>query len=239
VAALANSLLLDYLGRPFVGIHMSAGILNKLPWLVPADPNEVSDLLDDVLRLTCTRAEFGELARVARRSVTPAVSPAERAECRSRLDAAVARLYRLTVHEWARVLGWFRLLDQDQPALDGEPKSFITRDLVLLAYFRLLAEKPPQDIIAFFREAGLDVAPVTGSIRDLEARVETATALGAVAYVPSRRAVLATSDEGEGQNAEVEGGEDDDRVPEVRPRRAVRPAARRTPARGPRRRRAR
>ena len=35
VAALANSLLLDFLARPFVGIHMSAGILNKLPWVIP------------------------------------------------------------------------------------------------------------------------------------------------------------------------------------------------------------
>ena len=104
--------------------------------------------------------------------------------------------------------------------IDRRKQSFITRDLALLTYFDYLAGRldvkpdpapvsricpggvpePPTDIVAFFAEAGVDIAGATdravaetGPIRDLRERVALARELGAVAYVPTidrRRALL-------------------------------------------------
>jgi hypothetical protein len=183
VAALANSLLLDYLARPFVGIHMGSGILNKLPWLLPAEPDAA--LVEGAARLTCIRAEFEPL-RETLRGITPATSKPGRALLRARLDARIAQLYGLSAHQFARVLAWFRLLDQEQKPLPGEPRSFLTRDLALREFLRLIGEAPPTDLVAFYREAGVDIAEQTGEIRDPDARIAAATELGAVAYQPSR-----------------------------------------------------
>lgn len=214
VAAIANSLLLDYIARPFVGTHMSSGILKKLPWALSDEALADSDLRDDVLRLTCIRPEYDGLPEAAGFSnVAPALTLPDRAACRARLDARVARLYRLSSKDFAHVLGWFRLLDQDQPPLPGEPKSFITRDLALLEYLRLLGEAPPDDVVAFFGEAGVDLAPLTGEVRGLVERVRLATEQGAVAYVPSSRGG-AGQDDGEGGE---EGAEADPGVPEPPP----------------------
>ncbi|MBI4613294.1 MAG: hypothetical protein HY720_06755 [Planctomycetes bacterium] len=186
--ALANSLLLDYLARPSVGIHMSSGILNELPWFLPIPEPHEPPIVEDALRLTAIRPEFDDLPREAGHlGIAPARSPVDRAAARARLDARVAAIYGLTALEWARVLAWFRLLDQDQRALPGEPKSYVTRDLALLEFFRLSGDEPPRDIVPFYREAGVDLAGVTGEIRGLEERIRAAEALGAVAYLPSRR----------------------------------------------------
>lgn len=48
-------------------------------------------------------------------------------------------------------------------------------------------KRPPEDIVAFFAQAGTDIAPIAGPLRDLEERVLQAWELGAVAYVPSGR----------------------------------------------------
>jgi hypothetical protein len=96
--------------------------------------------------------------------------------------------------------------------LDRRPISFVTRDLALLTYLDYLAGRlevkpdparvsricpegvpdPPTDIVAFFAEAGVDIAGTTdsavaetGPIRDLRERVALARELGAVAYVPT------------------------------------------------------
>jgi uncharacterized protein (DUF433 family) len=66
-----------------------------------------------------------------------------------------------------------------------EPRGFVTRDLALLTLFELTGEGPPTDIVAFFAEAGIDIARQTGPIRDLPIRVEEASRSGAVAYIPS------------------------------------------------------
>jgi hypothetical protein len=92
------------------------------------------------------------------------------------------------------------------------PNSFITRDLALLTYFDYLAGRlevkpnparvsricphgvpdPPHDVVAFFAEAGVDIAgathhavAATGPVRDLRERVVFARRLGAVAYTPT------------------------------------------------------
>jgi hypothetical protein len=90
--------------------------------------------------------------------------------------------------------------------------SFITRDLALLTYVDYLAGRldvkpdaervrricpdgvpePPNDIVAFFAAAGVDIGgttdyavAATGPYRNLRARVAKARELGAVAYVPT------------------------------------------------------
>jgi len=96
--------------------------------------------------------------------------------------------------------------------LDRRPISFITRDLALLTYLDYLAARlevtpdaeqvsricpegvpdPPADIVAFFAEAGVNIAGATdravaetGLIRDLRQCVALARNLGAVAYIPT------------------------------------------------------
>jgi len=123
----------------------------------------------------------------------------ERARLRAEVDARVAMLYGLSAHEYARILSTFPLLDQDQPRLPGDcfirqtnkgekvvPRGFITRDLALLTFFELTGQEPPADIVTFFAEAGVDIEPNTGSIRNLRERVEEATRRGAVAYLPTQ-----------------------------------------------------
>jgi hypothetical protein len=87
------------------------------------------------------------------------------------------------------------------PALPGEPKSFITRDLALLELFKLRGKTPPADIVDFFAGAGVDIRAITGPLRDLAERVVEATRLGAVAYIPSGRGgeIEVELEEGEGQ----------------------------------------
>ncbi len=107
--------------------------------------------------------------------------------------------------DFAYILTTFPLLDRDQPPLPGEPRSFITRDQALLALFELRRKPPPEDIVAFFAQAGADIAPVTGPLRDLRERVLWAWELGAVAYVPSRRGGEEAVEEVE--TSEIEGEE--------------------------------
>jgi hypothetical protein len=166
LCGLANSLLLDFLVRPFVGSNIQQGMMDRLPWAILTDDPIAKCIAEDVLRLTCIHPDFDGLPEAAGMDpVTPARTPADRALCRAQIDARVAHLYSLSEDEFTRVLAWFRLLDQDQPPLEGEPRSTITRDLVMLEYLH---------------QAGRTSA-------DLEARVRAATALGAVAYLPSRR----------------------------------------------------
>lgn len=150
----------------------------------------------------------------------PAQNEGDRANRRAELDALAAQAYGVSASELAALLATFPLLDRDQPWLPGDgfiaydkkgrsklkPRSFITRDKVLLEYFRLLGETPPNDIVAFFAEAGVNIdggkvlageppadpfnPPIcaTGPIRNLEERVRLAEEeLGAIAYVPTVR----------------------------------------------------
>lgn len=188
VAALGNSLVLDYLARPFVGMHMSSGILNRLPWAVRVEDPVAHEIIAAAARLTCTRPEFAALGKqLGVDEGGSTLDAAARARIRTRIDALVGVLYRLTLAEFMRVLASFRLLDQDQPALLGEPRSTVTRDSVLAAYAEQQRLAPPTDIVALFASVGIDIASLTGEIRDLRARLDAAARLGAVAYIPSRR----------------------------------------------------
>ncbi|NOT01003.1 MAG: hypothetical protein HOP29_10280 [Phycisphaerales bacterium] len=204
--SVANSFVWDWLMRLKIAMN-----LNFFFWLSTAFPRPAfardagSDEIPAIGRLLCTGANL---------------TSADRAAHRAHLDALVARLAGASLHETGLVLSSFPLLDRDQPWLPGDgfiaydkkgkpklkPRSFITRDKVLLEYFRLLGEPPPDDIVAFFAEAGVDIdggtvlagalpadpfnPPIyaTGPIRNLEERVRLAEEeLGAVAYVPTVR----------------------------------------------------
>lgn len=103
------------------------------------------------------------------------------------IDLRRHQQYSLPEPDFAYIPPTFPLLDRDQPALPGEPKSFITRDLALLELFKLRGLAPPQDVVAFFAAAGAEIGGVTGPVRDLAERVRLAMELGAVAYVPGGR----------------------------------------------------
>lgn len=199
LAAVANSFVGDYIVRPRVTSHVKFYIWQQFPMPRLHRGHPCFDaLVPRAARLTCTRPEFAPLwDEVARRypqampapwrPEAAASDPRERAALRAEIDALVADLYGLSEEDFAYILTTFPLLDRDQPALPGEPKSFITRDQALLELFRLRGRRPPEDIVAFFAAAGADIAPVTGPLRALEERVRQAWELGAVAYIPSRR----------------------------------------------------
>jgi hypothetical protein len=126
------------------------------------------------------------------------------AQLRAEIDALVADLYGLSELDFACILSTFPLLDRDQTALPGEPKSFITRDLALLALFTLRGKTPPDNIVSFFATAGVDIRHQTGDIIDLRKRVRVAQQeFGAIAYQPSGH-------EGEGGDIEVEEQDESD-----------------------------
>lgn len=89
-------------------------------------------------------------------------------ELRSKIDAEVALAYGLNFKNVELVMQDFPLLDRNQPALSGELKSTITRDTVLTAVAKRTG---------------------TNSASWLLARMEKATLLGAIAYIPSELSV--------------------------------------------------
>jgi hypothetical protein len=120
----------------------------------------------------------------------------ERALLRAEIDATVAGLYNLSPAEFG-----------DQPPLPGdffvrwnkqgksklEPRSYVTRDTALLAYFRHRGIAPPDDLAVWYRdEVAVNMiddesCPYRmGPIRNLEQRVAEAHRRGAIAYVPSK-----------------------------------------------------
>lgn len=205
-----NSLVIDFIVRMKVKNHLSLFYLAQLP--VPElsqDHAHFDRLISRATRLTCTTPEFADLWRgVMGEKWKPgdsATDPRERAQLRAEIDALAADLYGLSESDFTYILSTFPLLDRDQPPLLGEPKSYITRDLALLELFKLRGATPPDDIVAFHREAGVDIAAITGPVRDLRERVQQALGLGAVGYVPSGRGGQEEeADEEEGSNESEE-----------------------------------
>ena len=137
----------------------------------------------------------------------PALDLRERARLRAEIDAIVAGLYDLSPAEFGYILTTFPLLDRDQPPLPDdffvrwnkqgkpklEPRSYVTRDTALLAYFRHRGIAPPDDLAVWYRdEVAVNMiddesCPFRmGPIRNLEQRVAEAHRRGAIAYIPSK-----------------------------------------------------
>jgi uncharacterized protein (DUF433 family) len=198
--SVANSFLVDFLIRQKISTTINFFYLEGLPLLRPHRNSHAFQHLRDLsARLVSITPEI-QLAE-------PALDPRERARLRAGIDAIVAGLYGLAPAEFAYILTTFPLLDRDQPPLPGdafvrwnkrgepklEPRSFVTRDTALLAYFRRVEQAPPDDLAAWYRDVvGVNMiddetCPYRmGPIRGLEARVEEYQRRGAIAYIPSK-----------------------------------------------------
>jgi hypothetical protein len=169
-----------------------------------------------LLRARRDSEEFGRLTALTARLVSitpeiqlaePALDLSERARLRAEIDAVIAGLYDLSPAELGYILTTFPLLDRDQPPLPDdffvrwnkqgrpklEPRSYVTRDTALLAYFRHRGNAPPDDLAIWYRDAVKvnmiddESCPFRmGPIRNLEQRVAEAHRRGAIAYIPSK-----------------------------------------------------
>lgn len=208
-ASLMNSFVTDWLLRLRVSNHMSFFLLESLAVPRPkVESDEAQLLIRAATRLTCTTPEFAplwqEIMGEPWQEACSMRDVQERAQLRAQIDAIVADLYGISEHDYAYILNTFPLLDRDQPPLLGEKRSFITRDLALLALLNRRGKTPPVDIVPFFAEAGVDIRQRTGPMRDLTERVRVATQeLGAVAYQPTQR-------EKEEENGDEEPAEQDE-----------------------------
>jgi hypothetical protein len=200
--AVANSFVVDWLMRTRMSTTINFFHWHQIPFprLLPTAP-EAMKLISAAARLSAAyQADDQTLVGSACYSMDrlaskyPAKTDQEeraRQHVRAELDARVAALYGLSFYEYAYILSTFPLLDRKSPplpgdrGLDGEPRSYITRDLALLTYCRHTAIEPPSDIVITYREVGVDISRQTGPIRCLEERVEQGLAAGAVAYMPT------------------------------------------------------
>jgi len=195
----ANSVVFDWCVRLRASLNLTFSLMFDMPFPSIDEKNKSYRYLSHrAARLICVTPEmkdlWNELVIELDSNSLPqwdplltAISLGRRAKIRAEIDALIADLYGLGENDFAYILTTFPLLDRDMPALPGEPKSTITRDLALLALFRLRRQPPPPDIVPFFAAAGADVSAITGPIRTLETRVHEACKLGAVAYIPSGR----------------------------------------------------
>jgi hypothetical protein len=196
----ANSLVGDYLLRQKISTNLNYFYLETWPLLRPPLGSGACQCLSaTAARLVSITPEI-QLAE-------PALDLRERAAFRAEIDAIVADLYKLAPAEFGYILTTFPLLDRDQPPLPGdfyvrwnkkgqpkpEPRSYVTRDTALLAYFRKKGVAPPDDLAEWYRrEVRIDMDDENcpfrmGEIRSLEARVEAARRRGAIAYIPSQK----------------------------------------------------
>lgn len=198
--AFANSIVGDFLIRQKISTHLNIFFVESWPLLRPGSQSSAfAELRDRSSRLCSTTPEI-QLAE-------PTFDSRERARLRSDIDSIVAGLYDLSPAEFAYILTTFPLLDRDQPPLPEdffvrwnkqgklklEPRSFVTRDTALLAYFRHRGIVPPEDLAIWYREEVKvnmiddEFCPFRmGPIRNLEQRVAENSRLGAIAYIPSK-----------------------------------------------------
>lgn len=191
LAAVLASQVFDYLIRFAGRTNLTYGAMDS----VPAPPK---DTLDAVLRpcaeVVCASLEFQSLwGLIYPGTVAPGLDMWEIGLRRARLDAEVALAYGLSSEQFAAVLSTFPNLDTVQPMLPGEPKSFITRDLALLAYCEA-TESEPADVAKLLDAVGVDLPEPHPELRRLDARVAKARELGAVPYRPTPRGGRAPTD---------------------------------------------
>jgi len=191
--ALMNSFIVDWLIRMRVSNHVSFFLLESLALPRPKiDSPEAQALIQAAIRLTCITPELAEMWRTILceewQKSCGVTDMLERAYLRAEIDAVVADLYAVSEHDFAYILSTFSLLDRDQASLPEERQSFITRDLALLMLFQRRGKAPPTDIVAFYKQSGVDIRERTGPMIDLIERVRYAIQkLGAIAYQPSVR----------------------------------------------------
>ena len=198
--ALANSFVADFLIRQKISTHMSYFYVEAMPLIRPARRESgFRQLFEFAARLSSITPEI-QLAE-------PCLDLRERARLRAEIDAIVAGLYDLSPAEFGYILTTFPLLDRDQPPLPDdffvrwskqgkpkfEPRSYVTRDTALLAYFRHRGIAPPDDLAVWYRDEVAvnmiddETCPHRmGPLRNLEQRVAEHHRRGAIAYIPSK-----------------------------------------------------
>jgi hypothetical protein len=196
----ANSIAGDFLLRQKITTNLSYFYLESWPLLRPTtDTPAFQNLTEKAARLVSITPEI-QLAE-------PALDLSDRAGLRAEIDAIVAGLYDLSPAEFGYILTTFPLLDRDQPPLPDdffvrwnkqgkpklEPRSYVTRDTALLAYFRHRGVAPPDDVAAWYcNEMKVNMIDEEfcpyrmGPIRNLEERVAEYSRRGAIAYIPSK-----------------------------------------------------
>lgn len=191
LAGVESSMCFDYLVRFSGKTHLKYSAIDML-----AAPGftDLEAIIRPSAEVACQSFEFDALWRtVFPHNVRPTLSRWEVGERRARIDAEVALAYGLSLEQFAAVLCTFPNLDKVQPMLPGEPKSFVTRDLALLAYCQATDTDPP-DISKLLRGIGVDLPDPKPQYRRLDARVEAARELGAIPYRPTPRGGRAPTD---------------------------------------------
>jgi hypothetical protein len=191
LAAVMSSFPFDYLVRFKGAISLKYGILNQ----ISAPPfDSVAALVPLVAEVVCEGDEYAALWNEVCPGVPrPRLSAWDRAERRARIDAEVVLAYGFDLSQYAALLSTFPNLDRSQPMLPGEPKSFVTRDLALLAYAQRTAVEP-LDIHALLESVGVNLPPPRPEFRRLDARVERYREIGAVPYRPTPRGARTPDD---------------------------------------------
>lgn len=184
LVGLMSSFCFDYLHRFRGATHLKYAALNSIS--APSEQN-LASIVPIVAEAICRNEEFDALWEEVRPNVQrPTLSAWEIAERRSLIDAEVALGYGLTLDQFGAVLSAFPNLDTIQPMLPGEPKSFVTRDLALLAYCELVHEDPA-DISKLLASIGVDLPEPRPEFRRLDDRITKYKELGAVPYRPTPR----------------------------------------------------
>lgn len=194
LAAWINSFIANYAIRQFhASTDISQSTMKQLPLIAFDNTDErhiqasklalsLSSHSEDFADLWDTVAPVLELPPWQQRDLPNNLY--ERAVYRAKIDAYMAGIFEVSTEDYAYILNTFRL-DRNMPPLIEEPLSTVTRDIALWALCQQRNMSPPDDIVAFFAGAGVDVSNITGPIRKLEDRVNEATKLGAIAYIPS------------------------------------------------------
>jgi hypothetical protein len=160
--AIANSFCFDWLLRRVVTTTVNYFLLLDLP-MPRLDPqNQAGGTLAGLAR---TLGQCHHEAEVSSREPRDAWALAE---ARAEIDWRVLDAYGHGVKSLEVMLADFPLLDRSQPALPGEDRSTITRDLLRLRAAEALGGSAPSQV-AIWRD-----------------RVEAGRGIGAVPYVPSQ-----------------------------------------------------
>lgn len=109
-----NSFVFDYYLRQVVTANLTMFFVYQcpVPRCIPNDA-KAKPIVSRVARLTCTKSEFDDLAKIVglKNHKAGAIESAERARLRAELDGLIAHLYGLTEEEFAHILSTFPLVD--------------------------------------------------------------------------------------------------------------------------------
>jgi hypothetical protein len=184
LAAAISSFVFDYLVRFGGKTHLTHYVLDAVPTPLAT---QLDAIVDQAAEVVCRTDEFEQLwARLCPGRSRSHLDGWHLGERRAIVDAGVALAYGLDIRQFAALLSTFPNLDRTQPMLPGEPKSFVTRDVALVA-FCLRADIDPPDVDELLRSVGVRLPAPRDDLRRLDVRVERYRQLGAIPYRPTPR----------------------------------------------------